>query len=191
MRNTLLKSVLCSLVLLGCSKNIPSSPAAACDHCSREFISLADKRNEKEAFRHLVREQQNWIVKNSPAPLQFDPQYFPSIKFVSYNLLQFRWGKRHGYTIDGLHISRGKGKIFISNKFDYSPWYTSVLLHELVHNMQWYSGLTVPRHCTVLKEELAYQLQAKWYVDHGGSDNPPSIPLPVMKRIFACYLKDK
>lgn len=57
--------------------------------------------------------------------------------------------------------------IHLPKKFDHRiPSHKSILLHELVHHMQYANGYNEKVHCMQLLEAQAYDLQEKWLKDN-------------------------
>ena len=110
-----------------------------------------------------------WIAPNmnvTVEQLEHMPQ--PKIEIVSQ---EFILEKATPGAIAFYDEKKEKDKIYISEKVDFSTNYgKSVLLHELIHYVQFTLETEYHHECDQKYERTAYTLQNKWMAEHGENE---------------------
>lgn len=133
---------------------------------------LLDWLNHHSAFTHQVKDMPKIITVSSEqmAKVAFGDELPKAVNPKSLNIYGlYNFNEKAVYILDTLDLRTDKGK--------------SILLHELVHFLQYQYGQDKDVACKNELEALAYLLEAKYLQAH---DHKPSFNLKQVKRISQC-----
>jgi len=161
-------------VLAGCSGLIDEPPESAmrCFSCSNAVMRAAAFEGERSALKELMQEHLEWIVANDEHFAEV-PRERPNVLFVSRTSIveedepySSLWMAK--YTNNPFNA----GTIRLNDEWTYSTYDSSILLHELVHFLQFHYKL---HHdwCEEKLERHAYRLQSEWHFELAGRYLPP------------------
>lgn len=134
-----------------------------------------DPRPPIEVVR-TINELADWLAHNSNfAPMQNQP----AVIYVRQEELQYLYftGSSTGYTgqtepkVEALYMHN---TILLREDFKVGEQ-DQILLHELVHHLQWEQNVEYP--CLAASEKPAYDLQTKWQEEHGDPQDERPNPL--------------
>ncbi len=165
------------VMLLGASLvtgNVQAGPHAAHQvnmSVSRSLDSGPVAAHDEDTVRHLVQ----WIHDNSS--LEFNDDVLPAIVWVSARaMVDVAFGKNLPKSVNpdklqifGLYNFRDKS-IYLLDTIDLNTEEgKAILLHEIVHYLQYSQGMDKNVACKNELEKLAYSLEAYYLETHGAS----------------------
>lgn len=131
-------------------------------------------RYEQEDLEQMINDMIAWVVRESRENTQHyrPPPELPSLVFVSPEVMAE--GGCRTYCPVAQFLS--DGRLTLSTKINVfqDPLEESVLLHELIHYLQWYAGKWIYKggrtECEEERdrESEAYRFQKEYYASHGG-----------------------
>ena len=137
---------------------------AECREGKPAHVQLGARNRELQA---IVREMKAWIVDTTQVPLTYDSARPSTIWFVPHSVMQTPREFSQGFTVDGQHITGGNVQVtLLPTTWDFTLMGMSILLHELVHELQYANGLHM-QWCVPELEMMAYRLQRQWLAEQG------------------------
>lgn len=131
----------------------------------------------KPAYTETIEEAKmleliNWIIDES-AIYEYNDEPLPKIVYATqeqlgayfYGLDNYLENEDKLISIEGIFRSADEGTIFLLDDFDWESGSTmDVVVHELVHYLQYINGMTFS--CSVAGELDAYKFQTIWLMDN-------------------------
>lgn len=137
---------------------------------------------EAAMLRHI-----DWITANSS--FEYDGEDLPDVRFVSQDMLDGLSGGRSGETQAVYH--HFINVIYLPAGTDPLAWEVQpVLVHEMVHYLQWVRGTLRGAVCAGRFEPPAYHIMDTWIAEHG-HQFPRSDPKTVLGMALECHERGK
>lgn len=163
-----LPACVAALLLSGCAGNLPEAGFDGCVGCG-ESVAFATEIHPQLGHQQMLAEMAHWLedaTHGSSTPLLFAGDT-PSVEYREHLSPEGIEGAMGAATVDALYLYGQDQMLLPSHANMQSPYWASVVLHEMVHHLQNGTYRCAEAGCAVANELLAYELQVRWLEEQG------------------------